>query len=74
MQNPPPSSFTRNLLGNLRLSIIVCAAIIALLVLYSVVAGTPILWNVVLFLGIGMLASSLINALLDARRKRNQQP
>ena len=64
------SAFVRLLLGNLRLSAIVCAIAIAALAIYSLFADEPIMWEIAVFLAVGMAVSSLVNAWADARRER----
>ena len=65
------SSFTRYFLGNIRLSAIVCAIVTAGLAFYAVITDGEMLWEVVVFLSIGMIVSSLLNAWTDARRNRH---
>ena len=69
---PGRTPFLRHLLGNLRLSAIICAVGVAAVVLYAVVAGTDVDWEIVIFLAVGMLLSSFLNAWIDDKRERGR--
>jgi membrane protein implicated in regulation of membrane protease activity len=64
--------FVRNLLGNLRLSAIICAVGLVAVAVYGLIADEPIAWELVVFLVIGMLLSSLVNAWIDVKREQNE--
>lgn len=73
MRNERPP-FVRLLLGNLRLSALVCMAVAAGLAIYALIVAGEFMWNILVFLAIGMLISSLANAWADARRGRKPAP
>jgi hypothetical protein len=66
------SLFVRNLLGNLRLSGIIIVVGLVGVVIYALVADAEIPWGIVVFLSIGMLLSSLLNAWLDVKRSEHR--
>lgn len=70
MPSHASTSFSRYLLGNLRLSAIVCAIVVVGIVAYAIIAGESIAWEMAVFLAVGMVISSFINAWADARRSR----
>lgn len=65
--------FLDHLLRNLRLSAIIIGLGLAGVGLYALFAQQPFEWDIPIYLAIGMLLSSLINAMLDARRSGDGQ-
>lgn len=68
-----PTPFRRNLLLNLRKSIIVVGVVAVGLVLYARSNGEEVQWLLVLLVAVGMLISSLVNAWFDARKERGKR-
>ncbi len=64
------SPLVRHLLSNLRVSFFVLVIVAILVFGWALVRGVDADWNIVLFTGIGMFASSFLNALYDAKRER----
>lgn len=63
------SPFIRSLFANLKLSAIIIAIGLAAVALFGVIAQEPVAWEIPVFLAVGMLVSSVVNALYDARRE-----
>jgi hypothetical protein len=68
MQALPP--FLRHLLLNLRVTVLILIAGLGAVVLYALVTKQDASWEILAFLGIGMFASSLLNAWRDAKKER----
>ena len=68
-----PSPFRRNLLLNLRKSIIVVSVVAVGLFIYAQANGEAVQWLLVLLVAIGMLISSLANAWFDAKKESRRQ-
>jgi uncharacterized membrane protein YfcA len=66
------SPFVRSLLGNLRMSAMIIVIGVIGIFLYGVIADEEIPWNIAVFLAIGMVLSSLLNAWLDTKRQENR--
>lgn len=65
------TSFLGHLLANLRLTLLVIAVGAATVVVYALASDQSVEWTIIVYLALGMLLSSLVNAWLDTRRKRS---
>jgi type IV secretory pathway VirB2 component (pilin) len=60
----------RHLLPNIQKSVVVVAVVVVGLILYANTNGEEVRWELVLYIALGMVASSLINAWIDERKER----
>lgn len=65
-----PSPFVRNLLLNLRTSAIVVAVVAIGLLIYAWAIDEAVEWQLLLYVAIGMSVSTILYAVLDARKKK----
>ena len=68
MDSLPP--FLRHLLLNLRITLLILVAGLGAIVLYALVTKHDASWDILVFLAIGMSASSLLNAWRDTKKKK----
>jgi hypothetical protein len=64
------SPFLRHLLLNLRITVMILIAAVGVIVLYALLSKQEASWEILVFLGIGMTFSSLLNAWRDAKREK----
>jgi hypothetical protein len=66
------TTFLRQLLANLRLTFFLLVGATGLVVGYALIQDEEAHWEIVVFLAIGMVLSSVINAIFDFRRNRSE--
>ena len=64
-----PTPFLHHLLKNLRVSFFILIAGLGTVVLYALLTKKEASWEILIFLGVGMFASSLFNAWRDPQRE-----
>lgn len=69
----PESPFLRSVLKNLRVSFFLIVAAVGAVVAIALVTGEEAEWDIVIFLAVGMLMSSIINALYDDAREKKKR-
>jgi hypothetical protein len=62
--------YSRKLLLHLRTSLIVVAVVAVGLLLYAQSNGEAVQWDLVLYVAIGMLVSSLVNTWIEVKKER----
>jgi len=67
--NGPRLSFREHLLRNLRITGLLTAVVTVAVGGYALLNGEPFEWEIIMFVAVGMTLSSVINALIDSRRR-----